>query len=152
MRELGRKLKPYAIIAKPIRIDGKRAGNGYDRDQFEDASSRYLPSPDPANRYTGTTRTTKPNPADPEPVQTELVPVSRRGAKQDEKSDVPVGPVSSSHPQGLAPVDRPRRADGRDEGNASLSVDLDEDELERYAAGLRPGAGHASTPPHQEKS
>src|SRR5262249_29213906 len=35
-RQLGTKLGPYGIYAKSIRIDGRRAGNGYDREQFED--------------------------------------------------------------------------------------------------------------------
>ena len=46
-RELGKKLAPYGVMAKPIRIDGDRAGNGYERDQFEDAWSRYLPADRP---------------------------------------------------------------------------------------------------------
>src|SRR4029453_14138508 len=41
-RELGRKLRPYGIRAKSIRIAGKTP-NGYERAQFEDAWSRYLP-------------------------------------------------------------------------------------------------------------
>jgi hypothetical protein len=39
-RELGRRLGRYGIRAKPIRIDGERAGNGYERSQFEDAWTR----------------------------------------------------------------------------------------------------------------
>jgi hypothetical protein len=146
-RELGRKLTPYAITAKSIRVGGTRAGNGYDRDQFEDAWSRYLRDPDHANRYTGTTRTTEPNLADSEPVQAELVPVSQTGAKRDEQNDVPVGPVS--HPNQAGADHHPR---GDRHQRIAAPFDLDEDELERYAAGLRPAAGHASTPPHQEKS
>jgi Protein of unknown function (DUF3631) len=55
-RELGKKLGPYGILAKPIRIDGVRVGNGYERDQFEDAWSRYLPRVPPQDRYTGPTQ------------------------------------------------------------------------------------------------
>jgi 5S rRNA maturation endonuclease (ribonuclease M5) len=44
-RQLGRRLKPYGILAKPIRIDGARAGNGYEFERFEDAFARYLPHP-----------------------------------------------------------------------------------------------------------
>jgi hypothetical protein len=42
------------VKAKPVRIDGTRAGNGYDRDQFEDPWSRYLPGDDQSNQYSGT--------------------------------------------------------------------------------------------------
>jgi Protein of unknown function (DUF3631) len=89
-RELGKKLGPYGILAKPIRIDGSRAGNGYVRDQFEDAWVRYLPDPDPQNRYTGTTRITEPKTAGTNPVQEPRVPVFENGANPHQQRHVPV--------------------------------------------------------------
>jgi hypothetical protein len=93
-RELGKKLARYGVIAKPIRIDGRRAGNGYDRDQFEDAWSRYFPDNDPSDQYTGTTRTTEPYRVAARPVQAPSVPVSGDGGNAHEQSDVPVVPLS----------------------------------------------------------
>ena len=95
-RQLGKKLVPYGIVAKPVRIDGERAGNGYDRDQFEDAWTRYLPVNEPSNRYTGTTRMVEPKTGETKPVQDDAVPVSENGANPHEHSDVPVVPVSDT--------------------------------------------------------
>jgi hypothetical protein len=100
-RELGRKLAAYGVKAKPVRIDGTRAGNGYDRDQFEDPWSRYLPGDDPSKQYSGTNGATKRNAVDHEPVHQPPVPVRLDHAKRGEKRDVPVVPV-------VDPVDRSR--------------------------------------------
>src|SRR5262249_42604659 len=72
----------------------ERAGNGYEREQFEDAWNRYLPHTPPTNRYTGTTRTVEPKNEKTKPVQTRLVPVSEKPANPHEQTDVPVVPVS----------------------------------------------------------
>ena len=42
--ELGKKLVPYGIRAKSIRLADGRTPKGYERDQFSDAWSRYLPA------------------------------------------------------------------------------------------------------------
>jgi hypothetical protein len=42
-RELGKKLKPYRIRAKTLRLPEGTRANGYEREQFEDAWSRYAP-------------------------------------------------------------------------------------------------------------
>ena len=48
-RELGKKLVPYGVRAKTIRIGDKRA-HGYEQSQFEDAWARYLSLPQRAAR------------------------------------------------------------------------------------------------------
>jgi hypothetical protein len=95
-RELGRKLKPYGIRAKPIRIDGERAGNGYEWEQFEDAWSRYLPYFDISTGTTGTTGSLSQKAAEKEPVQKPPVPVLESTANPHEQRDVPVVPVLKS--------------------------------------------------------
>jgi Protein of unknown function (DUF3631) len=95
-RELGKKLQPYGIRAKPIRIDGKRAGNGYEHDQFEDAWSRYLAVSDTSNRYTGTSLYPSQKSAEANRYSDPLVPVSEEGANPHGQRDVPVVPVSSA--------------------------------------------------------
>lgn len=92
-RELGKKLAPYGVHAKPLRIDGLRAGNGYERAQFEDSWSRYISGSGPFNRYTGTTRMDSGVAAIPQPVQDAVVPVPENGANPHEHRDVPVVPV-----------------------------------------------------------
>jgi Protein of unknown function (DUF3631) len=92
-RELGKKLAPYLILAKKIRIGENRA-NGYEQAQFEDVWARYLPGHDPSNRDTGTTLITEPKTGETKPGQQPLVPVSENGANPNEHSVVPVVPVS----------------------------------------------------------
>lgn len=91
-RELGKKLAPYGIYAKPIRINGKRVGNGYERAQFEDAWSRYLPASH-FNQYTGTTPVAPNDPAALQPVPRAPVPVVAPRLIRDEQAVVPVVPV-----------------------------------------------------------
>jgi hypothetical protein len=93
-REVGKKLAPYLIVAKPIRIDGVRAGNGYEREQFETAWDRYLPGNDVPNRYTGTTRTTEPKTGEKQPVQESGCTGFQNGANPHEQRNVPNVPVS----------------------------------------------------------
>jgi len=92
-RELGHKLSRYEIRAKPVRIDGERAGNGYERVQFEDAWSRYLPDLDFKTGTTGTSHYSSQKPAEIEPVQNASVPVLENAANPHEQRDVPVVPV-----------------------------------------------------------
>jgi Protein of unknown function (DUF3631) len=94
-RELGKKLGPYGIRAKSIRIEGERAGNGYEREQFEDAWGHYLAIPDEQTGTTGTSGSQTQKDAFDEPVHEALVPVEGNGASPHEKRDVPVVPVSS---------------------------------------------------------
>jgi hypothetical protein len=92
-RELGQKLRPYRIHAKPIRIDGTRAGNGYEREQFEDVWSRYLPPE--TTLTTGTTGTSGSQIQETvfeEPVQPSFVPVFGGGANPHGQRGVPVVP------------------------------------------------------------
>ena len=96
-RELGKKLQPYGIKAKSIRIGGERAGNGYERDQFEDAWSRYLTASDPGNDF-GTGTPVQPASLSQKSVDTNrytdpFVPVSEEGANPHGQRDVPVVPV-----------------------------------------------------------
>jgi Protein of unknown function (DUF3631) len=90
-RELGRRLSRYGIQAKPIRIDGERAGNGYELEQFADAFARYLSSKpvQPVQRAWLSEKQSV-----QKPVQTGLVPVSQIGANPHQHADVPVVPVS----------------------------------------------------------
>ncbi len=92
-RELGRRLKPYGVRAKPIRIDGERKGNGYELSQFADAFSRYLPS---ETGTRGTTGLQSQKTADSAQVQNEPVPVAENPANPHEQSDVPVVPVKNA--------------------------------------------------------
>ncbi len=92
-RELGRKLTPYGVRAKPIRIEGERAGNGYERRQFEDAWSRYL-AQEPVQPVQAAWLSQKP--ASEEPVQPPSVPVVENGANPHEQRVVPVGLVERS--------------------------------------------------------
>jgi hypothetical protein len=92
-RELGWKLKPYGIIAKPIRVDGERRGNGYEKAQFKDAWSRYLPDTAPTTGTTGTSGSRSQKQAEKEPAQDKAVPVVEEPANPHEQRAVPVVPV-----------------------------------------------------------
>jgi Protein of unknown function (DUF3631) len=80
-RELGKKLSRYGIHAKTLRV-GEYRGNGYERDQFEDAWSRYLPPEHPgsSNRDTVTTRIVEPNLSEGNRDKPADVTVSETGA------------------------------------------------------------------------
>jgi hypothetical protein len=123
-RELGQKLKPYGIRAKPILIEGERKGNGYEREQFEDAFARYLPL------KTGTTGTSgsqiQKTPIS-KPVQAGSVPVSEMPANPLRKRDVPVVPVLR----------------GGNGGNGRIPLPGDDDFLDFIAAVHL--AGHITT-------
>jgi hypothetical protein len=91
-RELGRKLAPFRIKSKTIRI-GDNRGYGYERTQFEDAWSRYLPPPHTENRDTVTIPVVEPSPGQTKPRQGPGVTVSRYGSTRHEHSDVTVDTV-----------------------------------------------------------
>lgn len=114
-REVGKYLVRYGIRAKPIRVDGQRAGNGYERDQFEDAWSRYLRNIDLQTGTTGTSLYLSQKPAFPEPVQEAVVPVAENGSNPHERPDVPVVPVKKPDVGNgevlLSDLDRARRFD-----------------------------------------
>jgi hypothetical protein len=91
-RELGRKLRPYGIKAKTVR-SGEQRGNGYERDQFEDAWNRYL------HTETVTTVTTvypSQRQAENKPGQHASVTVSENGANPHGCADVTVVTVSDT--------------------------------------------------------
>jgi uncharacterized protein DUF3631 len=95
-RDLGRKLMPYRIRAKKLRVVEVTA-NGYEREQFEDSWNRYLPlSPaaDPEQPAQPASLREKPVPFEPE--QMTLVPVSESGANTHGYADVPVVPLSDA--------------------------------------------------------
>jgi hypothetical protein len=119
-RELGRRLGRYGIRAKPIRIDGERAGNGYERSQFEDAWTRYLPYSDISTGTTGTSGFQSQESAEKQPVQEPSVPAVETPANPHEQRDVPVVRVSFSE-NGVGEVGQ--------------------DEIERLAARARPLPG-----------
>lgn len=104
-RELGRKLSKFGVIAKTIRSHETRA-NGYERDQFQDAWSRYIPSIDPRNRDTVTTRIVEPNPAEQKPGQQLSVTVSENGANPHEQSDVTLVTVSETEVATMTAAER----------------------------------------------
>jgi hypothetical protein len=104
-RELGWKLKPYRIIAKNIRAD-EGVRKGYDRDQFEDAWSRYLPDLDSTTATTATTGSQTQKQAEKEPLQDPDVAVVETGANPHEQRDVAVVAVLNPEygEQGRIPV------------------------------------------------
>jgi hypothetical protein len=110
-RELGWKLKPYGIHAKSIRMDDGKVPNGYERVQFEEAFSRYLPTLIPeqdddedaespnTGEKTATTATTQyqsQKQAQKEPLQNDVVPVVGAAANPHEQNDVAVVAVSKA--------------------------------------------------------
>ena len=94
-RELGRKLQPYKIKAKSVRI-ADSVPNGYEREQFEDAWSRYLPENGISTATTATTVYPSQISHDFVPLQKGVVAVSPDGAKPHEQRDVAVVAVSSA--------------------------------------------------------
>ena len=123
-RELGRKLRPYGIRAKSIRLPDGKTPNGYERAQFEDAWSRYLPISDISTGTTGTTGSQSQKTAEIVLAQKPVVPLAENGANPHEQRDVPVVPVEKSEKGlfeskeldlGIASLDEIRRAheDGR---------------------------------------
>lgn len=94
-RELGKKLAPFGVLAKTIRVDDKRA-NGYEREQFEPVWSRYLAAsdafhPDSVTTHYPSQKATETN-HDTDP----LVTVSENGANPHGERDVTVVTVSES--------------------------------------------------------
>ncbi len=95
-RELGKKLAPYGIRAKSIRLEGGRTPKGYEHDQFEDAWSRYLPVSDTPNRHTATTRMATSFAADSQPPQDAAVAVPENGANPHRQTVVAVVAVENA--------------------------------------------------------
>jgi hypothetical protein len=108
-RELGKKLAAFKIRAKPIRIDGKRAGNGYEREQFEDAWSRYLPDPALETGTTGTTGSESQKAPEIQPVQDPSVPVMEKAANPHEQRVVPVSKTEYGNGGQNSPLEREAR-------------------------------------------
>lgn len=110
-RELGKKLAPYGLIAKKIRIGESRA-NGYERRQFADAWSRYLPQNPSGNRDTGTTPYLSQKSGDANRDNEPLVPVSKPSdlAQTDGCPGVPVSKPDVGR-QLAVDVDRARAFD-----------------------------------------
>ncbi len=114
---LARLLRPYRIISRDIRTDNGTL-KGYMRSDFEDAFTRYAPSPPPESRDTATSLDKKGPEANSKPRHEEVC----RG------SEVPAKPCPASD----IAASRPRTAkEGRDEGNATP-----EDPLVAYARGV----------------
>ena len=137
-RELGKKLAPYEIFAKSIRIDSEKR-NGYERAQFDDVWSRYLSGNPPPNRDTGTTRIVEPNLAENKPGQIGIVPVSENGVTPHEQSVVPVVPVSGTDPgrERLFDADRALIFDAEFPAIAGQSEENPEETLDPLAHPLR---------------
>jgi hypothetical protein len=95
-RELGRKLAPFDIKAKTIRLVGDVRANGYEREQFADAWERYLPIPEEFNRDTVTTRMVEPKTAEKNRDKQAGVTVAKNGANPHEQSDVTVSRFESA--------------------------------------------------------
>jgi hypothetical protein len=91
-RLLGWKLKPYGIRARKLRV-GDETHNGYEREQFEDAWSRYLPYSEIQTGTTGTSASQTEESAKTEPEHCPSVPVLKRPSNPHEQMDVPVVPV-----------------------------------------------------------
>lgn len=69
-RQVAKLLKPYGIIPKTVRLANFNTPKGYDRAQFEDAFTRYLPAPERPDNP-------PPEPADtltPDPAPTQDAP------------------------------------------------------------------------------
>jgi len=96
-RELGKKLVPYGVRAKVIRI-GEGRTKGYEREQFEDAWSRYLSRSAPSKGDTVTTRTVEPKDGEIKGDKTPLVTVSESGAIPHEQGDVTLVTLSKPDP------------------------------------------------------
>lgn len=122
-RELGQKLRRYEIKAKSIRIDGEGKGNGYEREAFEDAWSRYL---DTTTGTTGTSLYPSQKPAETEPGQDPAVPVVENGANPHGSTVVPLVPVVKC-------------GSGAEEANGRIPGPGDPDFLEALAEAHRNG-------------
>lgn len=79
-RELGRRLQPYGIRAKTVRIGDRFRGNGYERHQFEDAWGRYLAESDSSYRDSVTTLYSSQESPETNHDDTHSVTVSEGGA------------------------------------------------------------------------
>ena len=92
-RELGKKLAAYKIKAKTIRL-GERTAKGYERAQFEDAWSRYLPDSALERDTRDTTRSQRQETAITKETHDADVPLSEKGENPHGNSDVPLVPLS----------------------------------------------------------
>jgi len=92
-RELGKKLVPYGVRAKSIRIENTKS-KGYERVQFEDSWGRYFPQIPPTKGDRGTTRIVEPKRGESKGGQDAVVPLSENGSIPHEQSDVTVVTVS----------------------------------------------------------
>ena len=109
-RELGKKLQPYKIKAKTVRV-GNFRGKGYEREQFEDAWTRYLPSPaDPEGDTV-----TSPYPSQEQPETNSdtkpLVTLSEKGANPHEQTDVTLVTLSDEGKRGNGRIPVPGNDD-----------------------------------------
>jgi hypothetical protein len=97
-RELGRKLQPYEIKAKTVRLlsDPLRV-KGYERDQFEDAWERYLPIPDDPKGDRVTTLSLSQKTAETKDDTTPAVILAENGANTHEQSDVTLSPFNGAN-------------------------------------------------------
>jgi hypothetical protein len=96
-RELGKKLVPYGIRAKSIRIENTKS-KGYERAQFEDSWGRYFPQIPPSKGDRGTTRIVEPETGESKGGQEAVVPLSESGSIPHQQSDVPLVPLSQPDP------------------------------------------------------
>jgi hypothetical protein len=124
-RELGKKLVPYGVRAKAIRIGESRA-KGYERAQFEDPWSRYLSTNPLPNSDTVTTRTVEPKTGETKKGQNAVVTLSETAANPHEQGAVPLVTVSVQGVEGLGDLHRPHRHEVQVLAEAQQLVDAGE--------------------------
>jgi Protein of unknown function (DUF3631) len=95
-RGLARRLKPFGVIPRTIRLDDGTTPKGYLHEQFADVSARYLSE---IERHTATTRIDKPVAADLDPPHTTIeeqpdpAPANGCGGVADKPTQKPPRPL-----------------------------------------------------------
>ena len=101
-RELGKKIGPYGVLAKVIRI-GESRTKGYERGQFVGPWDRYLAGNPLSNSDTVTTGLQSQKTVNANGDNEQLVTVSETGANPHEYSDVTVVTVSAHEVGSVTP-------------------------------------------------
>jgi hypothetical protein len=134
-RGLSRRLKPYGVKPKNVRVAGGQ-GKGYQREQFTEVWERYTPAPDlandpshPSQRPTGAgspvierdaAGTGSENGSVPHPSRPDPAPQSRNGGHWDRGTDGTANERSVARTQDL-PLETDRGADTAERIRATVS-------------------------------
>ena len=95
-RGLARRLRPFQVRPRTVRLDDGTTPKGYHLEQFEEAFSRYAPVPADSERHNATTRTVEPKTGYFQPPREQACGGSENGANPHGSGDVALWRLESA--------------------------------------------------------